>query len=866
MRTRVNSPEANSKTGLQILANGETKALKLSNVQMNAVKTYEALTTSAGQSNNADGAGTTAAAGCVGKIGYTNPVYFHNVELDHCTISVANTKEGYAGGIVASGYTNTTISVYDTAIRDTTIIGQNAGGLVGLVKQSGTSTLNAVNCVVLDSDIRGRTSAGGITGLGYFNSVFFNILIKDTSVRKINTSDAVVESDTKYAGRLIGQTGSTLMLSAAGISVVKTPGSNAVIPAWDVGSGTSGTATTNYGTGGYVAYADYSGLEDPAYNPKFSLRTGDSTEKPLTGDAVGWEDTYGSIAARILEDHKEGASGAPYPSGTNTPYTNNAAAIANTGWTPQVSTFQAEQKYSDEQWPYGDLPVLLLKGKASGRDDIVRYLNAVTNGAYSGADSRRVSVTTYSYDKDTHRFTMGAGSEPASVVPSVTGDFQVYKSRYDNTRDRFSLVEVMFTVDTKEAGKKASSYTYTVSVPVMVIRELQFVYSTTFSYGTEFYPAAYENLKYHVLESTDVPFSAYLTLQYNRDASQYSEYGWEDLINEGSDAFLKIDKILQFVNNGEVPMPVGTKLTLLDCQHGNKAYYYRVTDGAANIPFSSFTDSDGYPFQSSMADVLGVSCTPNNTSGRFVKTGKDDATVLLGGEYYRLWKESDPSDSPRFDLAVPDLDTENIENLPKENYLLVMEIPDQGENFSLNGKLLIALNDVIASTGTPVHRSPDATTDPGSNDEFSYLIFSGYRQRLESLNDPGIFNLPQNSGENDPVMRFSLQDTITFSNQQVYNRQDHLYLKFTATPQKHEGSQTEDCQFPAGTSGTVHFYVQNEDGKYFTLDSNGTRYPWTAKRKLSAIPGCPMETTWSCLCPGTVRMPRFWAWKRSERP
>lgn len=818
MRARFNNPEVDTKTGLTILNGAEPQELKLNRVSVKAESTNVTIKTSANGNNGCDTCSITAAAGCIARIGNVNPVYFHKVSMENCEIYIEDTGTGYAGGIVASGYTNTTISVYDTSMKSTSVIAQNAGGLAGTVKATASSVLNAIHCDFEDCKVYGRNAAGGIVGYAQYNFNFFNIRFNNTSVCKISKADAI-STNTQYTGRLIGQP-ANLMLSAAGISVVSTT-DGVVIPAWDVGSGTSGKATTQYGTGGYVAYADYSGLANPAYNPQFSLKTGENTAKLLTGDAVGKieNDTYGSVAARILADHKADAQGkknlAPYP---NTPYAENAAAIAATEWAPQISTFQQAQGYTDTQWPYEDLPVLLLKGKASGRDDIVRYLDVITNGAYSNAGvPKSLNVTVYSYNPATHQFGKTTDDGTHSVYVS-NGQLQVRKSCFDNKRNRFSLVEVTFTVNTKEAGKTESPYTYTVSVPVMVIRELQFVYSTTFSYGTEFKPAAYENLKDHVLESTDVPFSAYLTLQYNRDQAKYSEYEWEDLINEGSDAFLKIDKILQFDNSGD-PMPNGTKLTLLDCQHGNKAYYYRVANGAANIPLSSFKDSAGRPFQSSMADVLGVTLTLND-SGQFVETNQDDATVLLGGKYYRLWKESDGTDCQRFDLAVPDFSKMDKEDLPKENYLLVMEVPDQGENFSLNGQLHIGLSDVIASTGTPLHRYNGSNLPkPGENDEFTYLIFSGYRQTLESLNVQRTYHLPQNPDEGDPVMRFHLKDTITFSNEQVYNLQDHLYLKFMATLRQNE---TEDCQFPAGTSGTVHFYVQNEAGQYFTLGSDGS--------------------------------------------
>ena len=102
---------------------------------------------------------------------------------------------------------------------------------------------------------------------------------------------------------------------------------------------------------------------------------------------------------------------------------------------------------------------------------------------------------------------------------------------YDNTRHRFTLVQATFQTDLGN---------YTVSIPVVVLRKLEYVYMTTFSYGTEFYAETYQDITTHLLESTGVPFTAYLTFRYNQAYNEnktpkleYAEYDWKSYIEGG---------------------------------------------------------------------------------------------------------------------------------------------------------------------------------------------------------------------------------------------------------------------------------------------------------------------------------------------
>lgn len=836
MRGLINDPAVNSRTGLTIIGtNQSVQTLQFDDVDILADVVFDDyIYTATGTKNGVDKGATIAAAGCIGRICNQNDVSIYQVQFgsntpenNGCTIQAKKTSAStkitvgaqYAGGLVAYGYTMKEIKIQDCAVYCTDITGPTAGGLIAL---SGVATLNISNCTIEDCTVDSSTRAGGLAG--YFNYTnctanLFNILIKNTSV----TKDKVAANVTTI-GRLFGEKSSSyqVTLSAAGISVFAKD-STIRLPDNDM----AGTYT------GYVAYADYladqteqPGSKDPyvTVNPSYSLTMADSPTELLTGDAVKASESYGSIAKGIWTENSASApesksNYASYPA---------ARAIAE----PTVSNFNKELGEGPT-----DLPVLVVKGGDSKA--ITDYLDIITNGGYTEASNSKVdkvtfTATPYYLNKDKTAFSTDENWDTEHTGdPSVTTTddgkkLVVSGTSYDNTRHRFTLVQATFQTDLGN---------YTVSIPVVVLRKLEYVYMTTFSYGTEFYAETYQDITTHLLESTGVPFTAYLTFRYNQAYNanaatklEYAEYDWKSYI-EGGGNLIGMDKTLEF----SVPFPKGTQLTLVDCQHGNQAYYYTINSdqGEQKILLSSFrkNDNDTTGFAFSMADVLGVTRSKEPVeTGAFTKLEKtDEATILVNGDYFRPAKEGDEAGN-RYDLIFPD---DLSRSVPEENYYLVITVPTQyiakdqvDTTFSLNGALTISLTDyLIPTNGTQVHRYGDNSKSTNYSDETTYQISSGYQQSLSAINtNPPTVDL--NDANN--AMQMTLRDTITFSNSQAYSSADPLFLKFTASLKQKEkdevGNVSEsDSGFPAGTSGTVKFYIQDTDGYYYVPSENG----WT---------------------------------------
>lgn len=834
MRVRVNDSEVDKKTGLSVSGN-EIKKLCLQTVTIKSSMKDEHILRGDNSKNGPTPNGINddaAAAGIVGRIGNVNPTCFYDINLKECSVSTGKWPDTskinnfeYSGGIVGYGYTNTSITIQRCRIENNSSIdSKNSGGFLGYGYVASGFILHMSDCKIENSEVHGNTYAGGLVGKAAGKYYLFNIMIKNTSIKGPNT------------GRLFGwmninAANNDFVVNAAGISVYAS-NDGVTMPKVD------GKTDPGKNYIGFISYANYAGTERKVdehqspyvtVNPNFTLFTLEGAEKMLTGDAVGKieGDTYGSVAARIWADNKTGATEkknlVSYP---------KVSEIVKKN-VPEVSTFKDVQGCGPE-----DLPVLVLKGADNGV--IENYLDVITNGGYSeaskasGEQVKLKEPEVYYYNENTRGFTKAdadkLAQEPASIYLGSDKKMHVRNSSFDNTRNRFSLVEASFKVKVNGQDR-----TYTVSVPIVVIRELQYNFMSTFSYGTEFQAATFENLKTHVLESTGNPFTAYLTYQYNYEKNEYVDYDWQSYMDDGGN-MLNMDKVLSFSSG----LPSDTQIMLVDCQNGNRAYQYTTvgtnTNAKTDVLLSSFTSvSDGTPFQASMAEILGVT-SRNSESGKYVvETEVSKATIRLkdsSGEYiyYRPLSSSETTESMRYDLTVPDLST----TVPKENYYLVITVPRQeaNPNFYINGSLSSSLRWSMPSNGTWIHRYDGTDNNVGNNDESTYQISTGYKQELSSTAEKGaVINL----ASADTKMQVKAKDTITFSNRQVYDDKDQLYMKLTVDLQEASSDSTDvtEIQFPAGTTGRVYFYIQDADGRYYFLQ-NGDSWG-TQSEKIEAV-------------------------------
>ena len=810
MRFGVNESleEIKNKTGLTI--SGDVQKLTLSGVDVLVSKeNYNG-------SNPDNGAQNAYAGGIIARIGSENPVWFYDVEINGGSVKSTLATSSYVGGIVGSGYTNKDNTMEHCHITDLKIEGVYAGGFLGRGLSASGFTLNLSDCSIIESNISGMTKsgyAGGVVGDAASNYYLYNLLIKNTSI-KANT-----ESN---AGRLFGRmnintAGNDFKVYAAGVSVFSDK-DTVTVPNWEGGENKSYTGYIAYAD--YEGYADFAGKERPANYPCFML-TG--VNKTMYGDAVGKiaHDSYNSVAARIWEDQK-GASDKK-----NRVSYQNVKEIAENNDIPEVTTFQAFQEYGGEEKTYTNFPVLVLKG--GDADPIRYYLNMIINSDYLNAKKNNNALVTvedpkvYYYDTTNHAFTEATkeqlDAQPASIIKTASNTFEVKTGSYDNTLNRFTLLEVKF--ETTVNGEKKC---YTVNIPVVVERELQYDFMATFTSGTMFNKDFYTNLKDHVLESTGTAMTALISYRYNRELNKYTEYDWQSYLDSGEDGYKllfgdkRMDKILSFDGG----LPEKTQMILIDCQNGNQAYQYEVTSNINSVKLSDFTAvcDSAENFHASVGVALGITAAEDST-GKYVRAESDnDAVLLKDGYYYTLAKAGDTSQHYR--LTVPDLESITAE----ENYYLVITVPENDNpTYKLNGSLSSQLDWSVPTSGTQVHRYDSTFEDDCSQTESTYQIYSGYQQNLVTRpEDVQTFNVDTV----DKTLTIDLDDTISFDKAQLYTENDKLFLKFTVSLSTYAVDKDDNnkvtsssAQFPVGTSGKVKFYVHDENGNYYYPTDSG---------------------------------------------
>ena len=619
------------------------------------------------------------------------------------------------------------------------------------------------------------------------------------------------------------------------------------------------------GTKGYIAFADYTNavkLADTTGDDAESLSGVDSVAEPyvvtspkstfvvksdasaeeehLHGDGAVWTGTSGNYvttAQKIMDDGSSPAAGL---------FAYTMTGVSEFDFTGKVKTYNSNQTVKAAT----DFPVLQISGGDTSR--ISDYLDILTNVGYSNAVNcnpasagytSHVTASTeiYTYDSDSRTFVKGSGTPALRVSGSGTNSMEFKASTdFDNDMGRFTLLTVTWNSD--------AEHSYSIQVSVIVRRVLEIDFIATLGYGTHFRSLDYDNFTEHVLDSFGNPMTGYLTYVYNSALGKKVEYGWQNYVDGGGDMTLGIDKKVKF----STQLPVGTQLTLVDCQDPNRtSYYYTIKDSSENtIAMSEFLQSDD-------STAFGVE---NIGKAIGAKVGKSDAgifiqvdengkpvgasedgeyivpSIYIDGKYYRL-AESGEDGYQHYSVTVD-------EDSSVQNYYLVITMPKTEGISAVNGWLGTEVDVTIPHNVNYMLRNMK-DTDPHSNSASTYNISDGYQQKLTETLD-GEANSKALS-TSDSVIKISVRDEITFPNNQVYNPNDQLYQRFEGSLQTvvkdSEGNEKIGYeQFPSGTTGKVRFYVytMGDDGaSYYSYDGEQDSWNLEGNTKTPAL-----EYTW----------------------
>ena len=783
--------------------------------------------------------------GMVGLLRNNQPLTLQACIVLGSTIGSENNKSGYYGGF-AGTITNTPdarLSIFDSELTNTKINGQYAGGIIS----AANGRIYGSNILLNQVSVAAGGKAGLIVGAKQSNS-YNGLYMAGVSVKGNSNANNVKTQ----------LTGDAKILEKGYIALADYEGDSMTVGNQNPTAGTDGLL----GAEGVAPYV--------VTSPKNSMSVVDTdgTKKHLFGDSTSWSadgNTFRLEAQKILEEAGTQQDGK---------FVYNATGVTlkssenpdGFDFSTVFSTYNQNQLVEAAK----DFPVLMLTGNES--DKIENYLDIVTNGGYSqakllnGTNGTHVTAEAkvYNYNAATGEF-IASNDTPALQINNNGKNqmsFQADATDYDNQKNRFTLLTVTFAENGHE---------YHVQVPIIVRRVLEMDFTATLSYGTHFKADDYANLTGHILDSFGNAMTGYLTYAYNSSLGEVSAFGWQNYVDAGGDVTQAFAKSIEFyLQRGKIP--AGTQFTLVDCQDKNKkAYFYTVTEeeekqNRLEFLYSDFKASDGVTAYKdlSIGEALEAKAEKSG-SGKFIAVNADgkpldvngnivdnigtpasgiSPTVKIDDRYYRL--PQDGEDVSKLDKYTVTMD----DHIHNENYYLVITFPETAGKEPINGYITTNVNGNIPMHLTDTLRQKNyngkGEVDNHSDTASTFQISSGYTQSLEDQDTRNPARKEIKLGDSE--LTVDILDTITFSNEQFYNSTDNLFLKFTGNLSivtSGNGTEKADtAQFPAGTKGTVEFYVYSKSGDqltYYKYDSlkdgwkqtsvndAAVEYPWISE-------------------------------------
>ena len=796
------------------------------------------------QGIHAAGSGSgVSTGGMVGLLRNNQPLTLQACIVLDSTIGSENNKSGYYGGF-AGTITNkpdARLSIFDSKLTNTKINGQYAGGIISAAH----GRIYGSNILLDQVSVAAGGKAGLIVGVKQSDS-YNGLYMAGVSVKGNSTANNVKTQ----------LTGDAKILEKSYIALADYEGD----------SMTAGNQNPTAGTAGLLGAEGVAPYVVTSPKNSMSVLDTDGTEKYLFGDSTSWSadgNTFKLEAQKILEDAGTQPAGKfVYKAiGVTLKSSENPNGF---DFSTVFSTYNQNQLVDAAK----DFPVLMLTGNES--DKIENYLDIVTNGGYSQAKKLngtngthvKAEAKVYNYNAATGQFKASNDTPALRINDNGTNQmsFQADATDYDNQKNRFTLLTVTFAENGHE---------YHVQVPIIVRRVLEIDFTATLSYGTHFKADDYANLTGHILDSFGNAMTGYLTYAYNSSLGEVSAFGWQNYVDAGGDVTQDFEKSIEFyLQRGKIPS--GTQFTLVDCQDKNKkAYFYTVTEEKQKrleLLYSNFKASDGVTAYKnlSIGEALEAKAEKSG-SGKFIAVNADgkpldvngnivdnigtpasgiSPTVKIDDRYYRL--PQDGEDVSKLDKYTVTMD----DHIHNENYYLVITFPETAGKEPINGYITTSVNGNIPMHLTDTLRKKNdngkGQVDKHSDTASTFQISSGYTQNLEDQDPTNPARKEIKLG--DSKLKVDILDTITFSNEQFYNDTDNLFLKFTGNLSivtSENGTEKADTsQFPAGTKGTVQFYVYSKSGDqltYYKYDSStgnwkqtgvedpAVEYPWISE-------------------------------------
>ena len=704
---------------------------------------------------------------------------------------------GFNSGVVSSTTGSLAMTIQNLHMTGVTVNGAALTSLVfaGVESTSATITLKNSEFISCKLDRNLDKASGYLFGSPWNGTIHlngFNLLLKDCT--------------TKAPGIFTGEVKNGSYVHLTAVSLVNCSG---------------GSKDFNSGSDAYAIRANYTG--DQGYknsssnpwmdcNPLSDLNgLVDGITTPIAGNGAAFmADGKTPVASKIVEDCKKNSAIKDDSKKDASKYYYNASAAADffaaNDYGISISTFSAAGgNASTAGMP--DFPVLVVPplGRITASKSIYGYISMLTNtttDATTLTSKLKGSITAQTYQWNEGKFTAITDS---SITVEQDGTIHVMPGKYDNTLNQFTLLTVSYQ-DPTYAGNSYKLY-----IPIVVQKLLNYHFYASAISGTLYNRKPYEAVDSLVVTTHGDQVTVLLSYVYdNGKTGSPAIAEWQNSIDNGDNLLWNFDKKIVVARDGNNDLPTGTKLTLVDRNNRDRAYY-ATYDGSGIIPLNSFKDAAEQPYEkNALCDAMGLEAKKDD-NGLFVTTDKATATVRVGETYYRPAADSDTD--TRYSITVG-----NAALL--EEYYLTIQTPANSEELS---------NVKIQCEASLKNETGDKTTLPNKfieadsqhpytrNNAENRILFGNFFQQTVTVTT----NTPEEISDANNTINATLTVAINYKSDAWKER----FAPYAQSIQLYQRFELQAMDWTGGTSASTSFTDRTATVRYL----NGTTPVGSAK-------------------------------------
>lgn len=697
---------------------------------------------------------------------------------------------GFNSGVVSSTRGSLTMTIQNLHMTGVTVNGAALTSLVFAGVESGyitaTITLKNSEFISCKLDKNLEHASGYLFGSPWNGTIGFNgfnILLKDCSTAAPGI----------FAGE-VNKNGSYMHLTA--VSLVNCSG---------------GARDFYSGSDAYAIRANYTGVQGNTSssspwmdcNPLSNLNgLVDGITTPIAGNGAAFvEDGKTPVASKIVEDSKTSST----LEASKRHYNASAAAdfFAANDYGISISTFgTAGGNASTAGMP--DFPVLVVPplGRMTASKSIYGYISMLTNTTTDTTtltSKLKGSITAQTYQWNGTQF-------EAITDSSITvnnGTIYTTPGKYDNTLNQFTLLTVSYKNPT-------GGDPYKLYIPIVVQKLLNYHFYASAISGTLYNRKPYEAVDSLVVTTHGDQVTVLLSYVYdNGKTGSPAIAEWQNSIDNGDNLLWNFDKKIVVARDGNNDLPTGTKLTLVDRNNRDRAYY-ATYDGSGIIPLNSFKDAAEQPYEkNALCDAMGLEAKKDD-NGLFVTTDKATATVRVGETYYRPAADSD---TDRYSITVG-----NAALL--EEYYLTIQTPANSEELS-NVKIQCEAslkNETGDKTMLPNKFIEADSQHPYTrNNAENRILFGNFFQQTITVTT----NTPEEISDANNTINATLTVAINYKSDAWKER----FAPYAQSIQLYQRFELQAMDWTGGTSASTSFTDRTATVRYL----NGTTPVGSAK-------------------------------------